>query len=225
MDLRTLIGTLIEVADKHADTLHELCVESSDDDDTRESHDAYRAELDGTNAAIEAGRAWLAGLAPEPPARIVIDITGGVFNGAFSTTPAEILVIDSDDPENPRADVPGFGDAIWAGLANAEVDRDLVDVAFDDIAWIDRDKAEGGEDEMLAKARFPDSVVAVAVPPAAADAPADTPGTVLAEFISDIEAVGIETVKQEWPDLAATYAKARAALAEHTEHAERHLRS
>ena len=25
MDLRTLIGTLIEAADKHADTLHELC--------------------------------------------------------------------------------------------------------------------------------------------------------------------------------------------------------
>ena len=220
MDLRILIGTLIEVADKHADTLQELCVESSDDDDTRESHEAYQAELEGTNAAIEAGRAWLAGLAPEPPARIVIDITGGVFNGAFSTTPAEILVIDSDDPENPRADVPGFGDAIWAELADAEVERDLVDAAFDDIAWIDRDKAGGGADEM----RFPDSVVAIAVPPGDSRCTGrhPGPGTVLAEFISDIEAVGIETVKQEWPDLAATYAKARAALAEH---AERHSRS
>jgi len=146
MDLRTLIGTLIEAADKRADTLHELCGESSDDD-TRESHDAYRAELDETNAAIEAGRAWLAGLAPERPARIIIDMTGGVFNGAFSTTGAEILLIDSDDPENPRAGVPGFGDKIWAGLEDAEVDRDLVNTAFDGIAWMDRDKAEGGEDE------------------------------------------------------------------------------
>jgi hypothetical protein len=53
--------------------------------------------------------------------------------------------------------------------------------------------------------------------PTAGDAPADTPGKVLAEFISDVEAVGIETVKQEWPDLAATYAKARATLAEHAQ--------
>jgi hypothetical protein len=51
------------------------------------------------------------------------------------------------------------------------------------------------------------------MPPAKADAPADTPGKVLAEFISDVEAVGIETVMQEWPDLAATYAKARDVLA------------
>ena len=100
-----------------------------------------------TNAAIEAGREWLAGLAPERPARIIIDMTGGVFNGAFSTTDAEILLIDSDDPENPRADVPGFGDKIWAGLEDAEVDRDLVDTAFDGIAWIDRDTAEDGEDD------------------------------------------------------------------------------
>jgi hypothetical protein len=212
MDLRTLIGTLIEAADKHADTLQELCKESSDDD-TRQSHDAFRAELDEIDAAIEAGRTWFAGLAPDRPNRIVIDMMGGVFNGAFATAPAEILVIDSDDPENPRADVPGFGDKIWAGLEGAEVDPDRVDAAFDDIAWIDRDKAEGGKDEMHAKARFPESVVAIAVPPAAADAPPDTQGKVLAEFISDVEAVGIETVKQEWPDLAATYAKARAARA------------
>jgi hypothetical protein len=146
MDLRTLIGTLIEAADKHADTLHELCKESSDED-VRERHDAYRAELDETNAAIQAGRAWLAGLAPERPNRIIVDMTGGVFNGAFATVPAEILVIDSDDPENPRAGVPGFGDRIWAGLEDAEVDPDRVDAAFDGIAWIDGDMAEDGEDE------------------------------------------------------------------------------
>jgi hypothetical protein len=221
MDLRTLIGTLIEAADKHADTLHELCGESSDDD-TRESHNAYQAELDETNAAIEAGREWLGGLAPERPARIIIDMTGGVFNGAFSTTGAEILVIDNDDPENPRADVPGFGNGIWAGLEDAEVDPDVVNAAFDGIAWIDRDKAEGGEGEIHAKALVAGSIVDSTVLRAGADAPADTPGKVLAEFISDVEAVGIETVKQGWPDLAATFAKARAALAEH---AERHLRS
>jgi hypothetical protein len=59
MDLRTLIGTLIEAADKHADTLHERCSESLNDA-TKESHDAYQTELDETNTAIDAGRAWLA---------------------------------------------------------------------------------------------------------------------------------------------------------------------
>jgi hypothetical protein len=53
--------------------------------------------------------------------------------------------------------------------------------------------------------------------PPAAVAPADAPGKVLAEFISDVEAVGIETVKQEWPDLAATFAKARDTLAEYAQ--------
>jgi hypothetical protein len=216
MDLRTLIGTLIEAADKHADTLLELCGESSDDD-TGESHEAYGAELDETNAAIEAGRAWLAVLAPDLPNRIVIDMTGGVFNGAFSTTGAEILVIDSDDPENPRAHVPGFGDEIWAGLADAEVDPDLVNAAFDDIVWIDNNKAKGGEDENDAKTRNPSDAANGTLLPAGVDAPADTPDKVLAEFISGVEAVGIETVKQEWPDLAATYAKARATLAEHAQ--------
>ena len=221
MDLRTLIGTLIEAADKRADTLHELCGESSDDD-TRESHNAYQADLDETNAAIEAGREWLAGLAPERPARIIIDMTGGVFNGAFSTTGAEILVIDNDDSENPRADVPGFGDEIWAGLADAEVDADLVNAAFDDIVWIDNNKAHGGEDENHAKAHDPNGAANGTLLPAGADVPADAPNKVLAEFISDVEAIGIETVKQEWPDLAAIYVKARATLAEH---AQRPLRS
>ena len=216
MDLRTLIGTLIESADKHADTLHELCKESSDED-VRERHDAYRAELDETNAAIEAGRAWLAGLAPERPNRIIVDMTGGVFNGGFSTTGAEILVIDNDDPENPRADVPGFGDEIWAGLADAEVDSDLVNSAFDDIVWIDNRNADGGEGEIHTKAQDPSGAANGTLLPAGADAPADTPDKVLAEFISDVEAIGIETVKQEWPDLAATYVKARATLAEHAQ--------
>jgi hypothetical protein len=98
----------------------------------------------------------------------------------------------------------------------------VVNAAFDGIAWIDRDKAEGGEGEILAKPLVAGSIVDSTVLRAGADAPADTPGKVLAEFIRDVEAVGIETVKQEWPDLAATFAKARVALAEH---AEGHLRS
>jgi hypothetical protein len=221
MDLRTLIGTLIEAADKHAGILHELCIETSCDDN-RESHDAYQAELDETNAAVEAGRAWLAGLAAAQPNRIIIDMTGGVFNGSFSTTNAEILVIDSDDPENPRADVPGFGGKIWAGLEDAEVNPDLVNAAFDDIVWIDTSKADGGEDENHEKAQDPSGAANGTLAPTSAVTPADASGKVLAEFISDVEAVGIETVKQEWPDLAATYAKARATL---REHAERHLQS
>lgn len=36
--------------------------------------------------------------------------------------------------------------------------------------------------------------------------------SVLAEFIRDVEAVGIKTVAKEWPDLAVTYRKALKAM-------------
>jgi hypothetical protein len=124
-------------------------------------------------------------------------MTGGVFNGACSTASAEILVIDSDDPDNPRADVPGFGDEIWAGLADAEVDPDLVNAAFDDIVWIDNNKAKGGENENDAKNRNPSDAANGTLPPTAADVPADTPDKVLAEFISDADAS--PTPKPGWP--------------------------
>ena len=51
------------------------------------------------------------------------------------------------------------------------------------------------------------------VTPTVADAPGDTAAKVLAAFIADIEAVGVETVRQDWPDLIVTYERARAALA------------
>ena len=51
------------------------------------------------------------------------------------------------------------------------------------------------------------------VTPTVADAPGDTAAKVLAAFIADIEAVGVEAVRQDWPDLIVTYERARAALA------------
>ena len=48
--------------------------------------------------------------------------------------------------------------------------------------------------------------------PAVADTPGGPPLKVLAEFVADIEAVGADTVRQDWPDLIVTYEKARAAL-------------
>jgi hypothetical protein len=47
--------------------------------------------------------------------------------------------------------------------------------------------------------------------------PADTAAAVLAEFVRDVEAVGIAVVRQDWPDLLVTYPKARAALARSAE--------
>lgn len=35
---------------------------------------------------------------------------------------------------------------------------------------------------------------------------------ILAEFIADVEAVGVATVEQEWPDLYATYERAKATM-------------
>lgn len=48
--------------------------------------------------------------------------------------------------------------------------------------------------------------------PTVTDAPDDATLTVLAEFVADIEAVGVATISQDWPDLIVTYEKACAAL-------------
>jgi hypothetical protein len=48
--------------------------------------------------------------------------------------------------------------------------------------------------------------------PAPADPPANAPARVLAAFVRDIEAMGVERATATWPDLAATYEAARAAL-------------
>lgn len=70
------------------------------------------------------------------PVRIIVDMSGGVFNGASATVPADVLVIDTDDPENPRANLPGYGDAIWVGNEDVDVDPDKVNAAFDGIVWL-----------------------------------------------------------------------------------------
>ena len=49
------------------------------------------------------------------------------------------------------------------------------------------------------------------VTPAESGTPGDTVAKVLAAFIADIEAVGVEAVRQDWPDLIVTYERARAA--------------
>lgn len=48
--------------------------------------------------------------------------------------------------------------------------------------------------------------------PAAADPVGDLPVKVLAEFVADIDAVGVDAVRQDWPDWLVTCEKARAAL-------------
>jgi hypothetical protein len=76
------------------------------------------------------------------PVRVIVDFSGGVFNGAVSTVPTEVMVIDTDDEENPRAYVPGFGEEVgqgrvsWAGVEDAKVDIKLVNDAFDKIVWV-----------------------------------------------------------------------------------------
>jgi hypothetical protein len=137
MDPRTMLAMLIDAANRHCRDLHQLCIESQDDD-TTETHKAYQHELNITEDAIESGRKWLAANTQDRPNRIIIDITRGLFNGAFSRMPIQVLLIDTDDPDNPRATVPGyFGAAVWAELAEATVDPDLVDKAFDGITWIE----------------------------------------------------------------------------------------
>jgi hypothetical protein len=79
----------------------------------------------------------------EKPIRAIIDMSGGLFNGAWSTVPVDILVIDDQDGEHPRATVPGFTSThsleIWAGSENAEVNAEFVDNAFDGAVWLDED--------------------------------------------------------------------------------------
>jgi hypothetical protein len=40
----------------------------------------------------------------------------------------------------------------------------------------------------------------------------DVTAAILREFIRDVEAAGVETIRREWPDLAITYEKAKAAM-------------
>ena len=67
---------------------------------------------------------------PIPPVRVIVDISGGVFQGAEATVPTEVLVVDCTDAESINAVVPGYtgvhtSDDIWAGIEAAEIMKRL----------------------------------------------------------------------------------------------------
>ncbi len=135
MDFRDMIYALVESAGRDSENLHGL-VEDSRDDDNQEAHQTYQAHLDKTNSAIEAARKWLGDPENGKTVRVVVDFTGGLFQGAHSNVPLEVIAVDSDDKEHVRASVPGFGDNIWAELQDAEVDPGNVNAAFDGVEWL-----------------------------------------------------------------------------------------
>lgn len=49
------------------------------------------------------------------------------------------MAIDSDDPENQRARVPGIevGRPIWAGVETANEEPEFVNSAFEKIQWLE----------------------------------------------------------------------------------------
>jgi hypothetical protein len=86
-------------------------------------------------AAIEA-------MKPEgtaPVVRVLIDLSGGLFESVISTVPVEVMAVDEADQANPRARLPGDDFDVWAEIQEAEVDPDRVNAAFDGIKWIDED--------------------------------------------------------------------------------------
>lgn len=85
---------------------------------------------------LTAAHKWLDEPSNGKPIRIVVDITGGLFEAAYATVPVEVLAIDSDDTEHPRASIPGFGNRIWASFDGANVAPDLVNTAFDKCEWL-----------------------------------------------------------------------------------------
>jgi hypothetical protein len=70
-----------------------------------------------------------------PPVRVIVDISGGTFNGVLATVPCEVLAIDQDD-ENNNATVPGYTGEIWAGKETAQVAPAAVNMSFDGIEWL-----------------------------------------------------------------------------------------
>ena len=74
------------------------------------------------------------------PVRVIIDMTGGLFNAAIADRPATVMVLDVDDDdghETARASVvPGFeryngATGIWSDVNEAAVDPAKVAAAFD----------------------------------------------------------------------------------------------
>ena len=92
----------------------------------------YRTERDLT--ALKTGGQWCevegVSAVPIPPVRVIVDISGGVFQGAEATVPTEVLVVDCTDAESINAVVPGYtgvhtSDDIWAGIEAAEIMKRL----------------------------------------------------------------------------------------------------
>lgn len=74
--------------------------------------------------------------------RVIIDMSGGLFQGAVANFPVEVLVVDQFDHENARAKIPGYGDKCWAELSPAHVDPPCVAAAMDGLTWRESDQAE-----------------------------------------------------------------------------------
>ena len=73
---------------------------------------------------------------------MLVDFSGGLFHRALATAPVEVMAIDTDDSENPRAKVPGFPAEIWANVQDATVEPCTVNAAFDGIEWLSEDAKE-----------------------------------------------------------------------------------
>lgn len=74
------------------------------------------------------------------PVRVVIDMSGGLFHGATSDGPVEIMVVDAEDEDHPRAHVPDYpgpnNRPIWAEIQSASVDPEHVCAAFNGATWL-----------------------------------------------------------------------------------------
>ena len=93
------------------------------------NHCIWKAELASVLIELQGHR---------KPRRVIIDISGGLFETAYANAPIEILAIDELDHGNVRAIVPGFNGvhSIWAQLQEANVQPELVAEAFDGITWL-----------------------------------------------------------------------------------------
>lgn len=95
-------------------------------------------------------RAWVAGALPRP-VRVIVDATGGVIESVIADGPAEVLVIDRDDPANLSVVLPGYTGRrgrpeIWANSFTVTA-RDAAEntakilAAFDGAQWLEMEDA------------------------------------------------------------------------------------
>lgn len=150
-------GTRISVhateadAERAADALMAGMLRDADLDETLVARYGRDAALDNladvvgrAHASVIVQRCEIEGVSvvPIPPVRIIVDMSGGVFQGAEATVPVDVMVVDLEDVEGWNAVVPGYEatrshDDIWAEIEAAEVDADAVNAAFDGIVWTD----------------------------------------------------------------------------------------